>query len=120
MFLVFLSGLAVLDLEVFEAADIDGASGWDKLRYLTVPLMRPIIIVALLIRGLDALKFFDVIFTLSGGGPGNSTETLSFYIYQVGYQFFRLGYGAAASFVLLVVLAAVLTYLLKMFKAALE
>ena len=120
MFLVFLSGLAVLDQEVFEAADIDGASGWDKLRYLTVPLMRPIIIVALLIRGLDALKFFDVIFTLSGGGPGNSTETLSFYIYQVGYQFFRLGYGAAASFVLLVVLAVVLTYLLKMFKAALE
>ena len=120
MFLVFLSGLAVLDQEVFEAADIDGASGWDKLRYLTVPLMRPIIIVALLIRGLDALKFFDVIFTLSGGGPGNSTETLSFYIYQVGYQFFRLGYGAAASFVLLIVLAVVLTYLLKMFKAALE
>ena len=120
MFLVFLSGLAVLDQEVFEAADIDGASGWDKLRYLTVPLMRPIIIVALLIRGLDALKFFDIIFTMSGGGPGNSTETLSFYIYQVGYQFFRLGYGAAASFVLLVVLAVVLTYLLKMFKAALE
>jgi len=120
MFLVFLSGLAVLDQEVFEAADIDGASGWDKLRYLTVPLMRPIIIVALLIRGLDALKFFDVIFTLSGGGPGNSTETLSFYIYQVGYQFFRLGYGAAASFVLLIVLAVVLTYLLRMFKAALE
>jgi multiple sugar transport system permease protein len=120
MFLVFLSGLAVLDVEVFEAADIDGASGWDKLRYLTVPLMRPIIIVALLIRGLDALKFFDVIFTLSGGGPGNSTETLSFYIYQVGYQFFRLGYGAAASFVLLIVLAVVLTFLLKMFKAALE
>jgi multiple sugar transport system permease protein len=120
MFLVFLSGLAVLDVEVFEAADIDGASGWDKLRYLTVPLMRPIIIVALLIRGLDALKFFDVIFTLSGGGPGNSTETLSFYIYQVGYQFFRLGYGAAASFVLLIVLAVVLTYLLRMFKAALE
>ena len=120
MFLVFLSGLAVLDQEVFEAADIDGASGWDKLRYLTVPLMRPIIIVALLIRGLDALKFFDVIFTLSGGGPGNSTETLSFYIYQVGYQFFRLGYGAAASFVLLVILVVLLTYLLKMFKAALD
>ena len=120
MFLVFLSGLAVLDMEIFEAADIDGASGWHKLRYLTIPLMRPIIIVALLIRGLDALKFFDVIFTLSGGGPGNSTETISFYIYQVGYQFFRLGYGAAASFVLLIVLAVLLTYLLKMFRSAME
>jgi multiple sugar transport system permease protein len=120
MFLVFLSGLAVLDPEVFEAADIDGASGWDKLRFLTVPLMRPIIIVALLIRGLDALKFFDVIFTLSGGGPGNSTETLSFYIYQVGYQFFRLGYGAAASFILLIVLVVLLTFLMRMFKSAVE
>ena len=120
MFLVFLSGLAVLDPEVFEAADIDGASGWDKLWHLTVPLLRPIIIVALLIRGLDALKFFDLIFTLSGGGPGNSTETISFFIYQTGYQFFRLGYGAAASFILLILLVVLLTFLLKMFKAAME
>lgn len=120
MFLVILSGLAVLDPEVFEAADIDGASGWDKLRYLTIPLMRPILIVAVLIRGLDALKFFDIIFTLSGGGPGNSTETISFYIYQTGYQFFRLAYGAAGSFVLLIFLAVLLTYLLKMFRTALE
>jgi multiple sugar transport system permease protein len=120
MFLVFLSGLAVLDPEVFEAADIDGATGWQKLWYMTVPLMRPIIIVAVLIRGLDALKFFDIVFTLSGGGPGNTTETLSFYIYQTGYQFFRLGYGAAASFVLLVFLAVFLTFLLKAFKTAVE
>jgi multiple sugar transport system permease protein len=120
MFLVFLSGLATLDPEIFEAADIDGASGWDKFWSLTVPLMRPIIIVALLIRGLDALKFFDIIFTLSGGGPGNSTETISFYIYQTGYQFFRLGYGAAASFVLLIALVIILTYLLKLFRATVE
>jgi len=120
MFLVFLSGLAVLDPEVFEAAEIDGASGFNKLRYMTLPLLKPIIIVAVLIRGLDALKFFDVIFTLSGGGPGYSTETLSFYIYQTGYQFFRLGYGAAASFVLLIFLAVLLTRLLKMFRTAVE
>lgn len=120
MFLVFLSGLAVLDPEIFEAADIDGASAWQKLWHMTVPLMRPIIIVAVLIRGLDALKFFDIIYTLTGGGPGNTTETLSFYIYQMGYQFFRLGYGAAASFVLLVFLAVFLTYLLKAFKSAVE
>jgi multiple sugar transport system permease protein len=120
MFLVILSGLASLDPELFEAADIDGASGWDKLRHLTIPLLRPIIIVALLIRGLDALKSFDLIFTLTGGGPGNSTETISFYIYQTGYQFFRLGYGAAASFILLVFLAVLLTYLLRMFRATVD
>ena len=120
MFLVFLSGLAVLDQEVFEAAGIDGASGFNKLRYMTLPLLKPIIIVAVLIRGLDALKAFDVIFTLSGGGPGYSTETLSFYIYQTGYQFFRLGYGAAASFVLLIFLVILLTRLLKIFRTAVE
>jgi multiple sugar transport system permease protein len=120
MFLVFLSGLAVLDQEVFEAAAIDGASGFNKLRYMTLPLLKPIIIVAVLIRGLDALKAFDVIFTLSGGGPGYSTETLSFYIYQTGYQFFRLGYGAAASFVLLIFLAILITRLLKVFRTAVE
>lgn len=120
MFLVFLSGIVSLDPEIFEAADIDGASGWNKLRYLTIPLLRPIIIVALLIRGLDALKFFDVIFALTGGAPGNSTETISFYIYKTGYQFFRLGYGAAASFILLIALIVILTYLLKIFKAVAE
>lgn len=120
MFLVFLSGIVSLDPEIFEAADIDGASGWNKLRYLTIPLLRPIIIVALLIRGLDALKFFDVIFALTGGAPGNSTETISFYIYKTGYQFFRLGHGAAASFILLIALIVILTYLLKIFKAVAE
>ena len=117
MFLVFLSGIVSLDPEIFEAADIDGASNLNKLRYLTIPLLRPIIIVALLIRGLDALKFFDVIFALTGGAPGNSTETISFFIYKTGYQFFRLGYGAAASFILLIALIIILTYLLKIFKA---
>ena len=120
MFLVFLSGIVSLDPEVFEAADIDGASGWDKLRHLTIPLLRPIIIVALLIRGLDALKFFDVIFAMTGGAPGSSTETISFYIYKTGYQFFRLGYGAAASFILLIALVVILTYLLKLFKTVEE
>ena len=120
MFLVFMSGLASLDTEIFEAADIDGASRWKKLWFLEVPLLKPIMIVALLIRGLDALKFFDIIFTLSKGGPGTSTETIAYYIYETGYQFFRLGYGAAASFVMLIVIAVILTYLMKLFRAAFE
>ncbi|NJN99760.1 MAG: sugar ABC transporter permease [Anaerolineales bacterium] len=119
MFLIFFSGLATLDPELFDAADIDGASGWNKLWHITLPLMRPIIIVAVLIRSLDALKTFDTIYTLTGGAPGTSTETVSFYIYKTGFQFFRLGYGAAASFILLIVLAALLTYLLKVLRTAL-
>jgi multiple sugar transport system permease protein len=120
MLLVFLSGLASLDPELYEAADMDGASKWKKLWNLTIPLLRPIILVALLIRGLDSLKFFDIIFTLSKGGPGNSTETISYYIYQVGYQFFRLGYGAAASFLMLIALVVIVTYFLKAFKKVFE
>lgn len=120
MFLAFMSGIVSLNPELFEAADIDGATKWQKIRYLTVPLLRPIIIVAVLIRSLDALKFFDVIFTLTGGGPGNSTETISFYIYQTGYQFFRLGHGAAGSFVLLIALIVVVSFLLKIFKKVVE
>ena len=117
MFLIFFSGLLTLDQDLFDAAAIDGAGIWHKFWYLTIPLMRPIIIVAVLIRSLDALKAFDIIYTLTGGAPGTSTETVSFYIYKVGFQFFRLGYGAAASFVLLFVLAIGLTYLLKIFRA---
>ena len=116
MFLVVYSGLATLDPELFDAADIDGASGWNKLWDITIPLMRPIMLVALLIRGLDALKAFDIIYTLTGGAPGTSTETISFYIYKAGYQFFRLGYGAAAAFVLLIILSVLLTYLLRILR----
>jgi multiple sugar transport system permease protein len=117
MFLVILSGLATLDVELFEAADIDGASAWSKFWHLTLPLIQPILIVALLIRGLDCLKSFDIIFTTTRGGPGTSTETITLYIYTVGYKFFRLGYGAAASFILLILLVVVLTRLLKVLRA---
>jgi len=120
MFLVILSGIACLDQEIFEAAEVDGATSWERTKYLTIPLLRPVVTVAVLIRSLDALKFFDVIFTLSGGAPGTSTETIAFYIYKTGYVFFRLGYGAAASFVLLIVLSIVLSYLLRVFRTALE
>ncbi len=120
MFLVVYSGLTSLDTEVLEAADMDGAAGLRKLWYVTVPLIRPILIVAILIRGLDALKTFDIVYTLTGGAPGTSTETISLYIYKVGYQFFRLGYGAAASFVFLIALAVLLTFLLKSIRSALQ
>ena len=113
MFLIFYAGMATLDQDVFEAAEMDGASPWQQFWRITVPLMTPIIIVATLIRMVDAIKMFDVVYTLTGGSPGTSTETISFYIYQVGYQFFRLGYGAAASIVLLIVLSVFMTFLLR-------
>jgi multiple sugar transport system permease protein len=95
---------------------MDGASGWQQFWRLTVPLMTPIIAVAVLIRALDAIKAFDVVYTLTGGGPGTSTETTTFYIYQAGYQFFRLGYGAAGAMVMLIFLSILLTFLLRLLR----
>jgi multiple sugar transport system permease protein len=117
MFLIFYAGLSTLDLELFDAAKIDGASAWGQFWFISIPLMRPIITVAVVIRALDAIKAFDLIYTMSGGGPGSSTETISFYIYKVGFQFFRLGYGAAMSFILLIALSVLLTYLLRYLRA---
>ncbi len=119
MFIIFYAGMLSLDSEIFEAAEMDGASGWQQFWRLTVPLMLPIIAVAVLIRALDAIKAFDVVYTLTGGGPGSSTETTTFYIYQAGYQFFRLGYGAAGSIVMLIFLSVLLTILLRVLRRTL-
>jgi multiple sugar transport system permease protein len=119
MFIIFYAGMLSLDGEVFEAAEMDGASGWQQFWGLTVPLMQPIIAVAVLIRALDAIKAFDVVYTLTGGGPGTSTETTTFYLYQAGYQFFRLGYGAAGSIVMLIFLSILLTFLLRVMRRTL-
>jgi multiple sugar transport system permease protein len=116
MFLVFYAGLATLDYEVYEAAEIDGASPAQQFWRLTVPLMQPIIWVAVLIRALDAIKAFDLVYTLTGGAPGTSTETIAYFIYKAGYQFFRLGFGAAASIILLIVLSLVLSLLLRVLR----
>lgn len=113
MFLISFAGLMSLDQEILEAAAIDGAGWWNKLWRIVVPLMMPILVVAVLIRALDAIKAFDVVYTLTGGSPGTSTETASFYIYKTGYQFFRLGFGAAASIIVLLILSVVLSFLLR-------
>lgn len=113
MFLVTLAGLVGLNPELYESAAIDGASRWSMLTQITIPLMRPILIVAILIRGLDVFKLFDLVFVMTSGGPGTSTETISYYIYLLGFKFFRLGYGAAASYLLLIFLSFVVVFLVR-------
>lgn len=112
MFLVMLAGLTSLNPDLFEAAAIDGASGWQILTEITIPLMRPIIIIAVLIRGLDVFKVFDLVYVMTSGGPGNASETVSYYIYLLGFKFFRLGYAAAASYLLLILLSIAVVVLL--------
>jgi len=101
MFLVLLAGLQAIPQEPYEAARIDGASPWQTFRHVTLPLLKPAILVGLLRRTMDLLRVFDQIFILTEGGPGFATETVSLYIYRAAFRFFDFGYAAAMSFVLL-------------------
>jgi multiple sugar transport system permease protein len=101
--MVLLAGLSSLSLDLLEAAQVDGASGWQRLRHIILPLSRNVIAVVLLIRFLDAFREFDKIFVLTQGGPGTATEVASYYAYLSGFKFFRIGYAAAMSLLLLFV-----------------
>ena len=101
MFLVLLAGLQAIPQEPYEAAIVDGSSAWQTFLHVTLPLLKPAILIALLLRTMDLLRVFDQIFILTEGGPGFSTETVSLYIYRTAFRFFDFGYAAAMSFVLL-------------------
>lgn len=103
--LILLAGLSALPQAPFEAARVDGASWWQTMRYVTLPLLRPIILIAVLLRLMDALKMFDVVFALTEGGPANATELLSMQIYRTGfYQTGMVGLAASMAVVLLVII----------------
>jgi multiple sugar transport system permease protein len=112
IFLLMLAGLESLPVEPIEAARVDGATGWQVLRYIILPLMRPTILVAVLFRTIFAFKVFDEVFLLTGGGPGTASEVVSLYIYQVFFPQSRMGYGALLSVVTIVItMSMVLFYL---------
>ncbi|GJQ34589.1 MAG: sugar ABC transporter permease [Anaerolineaceae bacterium] len=94
MFLIILAGLESMPQEINEAARVDGASEFQILRYVTLPLLRPTLITAIMLRTIFAFKVFDEIFLLTGGGPGTATEVISLYIYKVFSGQFRLGYAS--------------------------
>ena len=81
--------------ELYEAAHVDGAAGWQSFARITWPLVRPLLLVALLFRTLDALRAFDIMFVLTGGGPAGSTETLTVYAYRSLFQTLQVGFGSA-------------------------
>src|SRR5436190_6091627 len=112
--LIVLGGLAALPTEPYESALIDGASFWQMFRYITLPLITPFLFIAAMIRLIDALKSFDIIFAITQGGPGSASETINIYLYSVAFVYYDVGYGAAIAvvlFLLIVVLAALLLYL---------
>jgi ABC-type sugar transport system permease subunit len=101
--IILLAGLQIIPHEVYEAARIDGASAWQTFRRVTLPMLKPALVVALIFRTLQALLVFDVIYIMTGGGPGTSTETLSFLNYQTFIINTDFGVGGAISVLLLVI-----------------
>ncbi len=97
IFLILLAGLQSIPREPIEAAQVDGASSWQILTTVTLPLLRPAMFVAILFRTVFAFKVFDEVFLLTSGGPGNASEVLSLYIYRVEFHFSDFGYGALLS-----------------------
>ncbi len=94
IYLVLLAGLHSIPEEPYEAALVDGATYWQTFRYITVPLLKPTIFIALLFRSIGAFRAFDKFILLTGGGPGNVTEIVSLYIYKVSFRYWQLGYGS--------------------------
>jgi len=105
--LLLLAGLESLPQDVFDAAHVDGASATQNLRYVTLPMLMPTILVVLLFRIIESTKVFPVIFTITGGGPGNATENMDFYAYLVGFRYFDLAYSAALLVAILLVMAVI-------------
>jgi len=106
VFLVLLGGLQMLPREPYEAATIDGASALQKFRYITLPMLRPAILVALLFRTVFAIRIFDEIWVLTKGGPRNSTESISLLLYKSAFEVFDVAHAAGLSIILLVLTAA--------------
>jgi multiple sugar transport system permease protein len=105
--LMLLAGLQSLPEEPFEAARIDGASAWQSFRFITLPLLRQNILVALLWRLIDTFRIFDVVYLLTAGGPARATETVSMYVYNYGFKSFNLGDASAASYAMILIMLVI-------------
>lgn len=104
MTLIIFAGLEALPDEPFEAAQMDGATAWQRFKWVTLPLLKPVISIALLIRGMDAFRAFTKVFIMTNGGPGRATEVLSLYAYRFGFSRFQIGYATAVSLLMLLVI----------------
>lgn len=113
MFVILLAGLAAIPDTLYEAADLDGAKPWQAFRFVTLPLLVPIVLIAVTFRLIDAAKLFDIIFSLTRGGPGTDTYTTSYYLYQQGFELFHLGQGTAGAWMFLIMLAFVSFWLVR-------
>lgn len=105
--LIVLGGLQSLPPSVYEAAEIDGASGWKRFWRITLPLLLPTLVTAMVLRSVDLLRFFDLIYITTQGGPANASLTLNIYGFRTGFEFFQLGYASALMVTLSVIVLGV-------------
>ena len=122
-FLIFVSGLTGLPVDPVRAAQVMGATRWQVFRYVQLPLLKPVIVIALVVRTMEALKIFDLPMLLTQGGPGNATETLSIFLWRNAWVFNKVSYAAAASLLVLLLFSSVIfasIWLLRRERAALE
>ncbi len=107
MFILILSGLQSIPQEIYEAAKVDGATYYRTFLYITLPQLKNIIIVAIILRSMDAFRMFDEILLMTGGGPGTASQTVSLFIYKLAFKFFDVGHSSAAVVILLFIMAIV-------------
>lgn len=117
MSLMFISGVMGMPREVFEAAQVDGATSLQTLFKITLPMLKPIILIATILMTMFSLKAFDPVVTMTQGGPGGSTEVLNFFIYKTGFRFFDMGYSSALGYILaLITILFVIIYMRRLVK----
>jgi multiple sugar transport system permease protein len=100
--LMFIGALGSISPDIFESAKVEGANNWQLFRYITLPLLSPVIVIITLLKTIFSLKMFDQVVTMTGGGPGRATQTLNYYVYQAGFINLDMGYAAALAYILIV------------------
>jgi multiple sugar transport system permease protein len=116
--LILLAGLKALPTEPLEASQVDGATSWQSYWFVTLPMLRPMIAVAVLFRLVDLLKVFDYVFVLTSGGPGTRTEVISFYAYQRSFTTIEWGYGSVLGLLILVLAIVLSNLFVRVFRVA--
>jgi multiple sugar transport system permease protein len=116
-FLVLLATLSPLPPDVYEAARLDRAHAWQRFTHLTLPLIRPAIVMVVILRTMTALSAFAAIFAATGGGPGSATEILNLYAYRTSFSELNLGYGASLAVVLLAITMAISYFMFRLRRA---
>ena len=113
-FLVFLAAVQSINPELYEVAGIDGASYWQSLRHITIPLLRRAFLVVLLIRTIDAFKAFDILYVMTEGGPGRATEVLSIFGYRLAFVGWRMGTASAFALILFYIIVGISTFYIRL------